>query len=67
MVRFFQEKGTAMQQRLFLGGVVLAALALSVGVAGQPLKSGVPVGDSCTPFDPLHLTGEGKDTKRCLV
>ena len=56
-----------MRFRLVAGSFVLAALAVTVGVAGGPLKSGVPVGESCAPFNPLHITGEDKDTKRCLV
>ncbi|MBI1832612.1 MAG: hypothetical protein HYR84_14320 [Planctomycetes bacterium] len=56
-----------MKPRLLMGGVVLAALALTVSEAGEPLKSGIPVGGRTSPFHPLNLTGASKDKKNCLV
>ncbi len=67
MVRVLMEKGIAMKQRLLLGGVVMAALALTVGTAGEPLKSGIQVGGRTSAFHPLNVTGESKDKKNCLV
>jgi len=56
-----------MKARLLMGGVVLAALALTVSEAGEPLKSGIPVGGNTSPFHPLNVTGAAKDKKHCLV
>ena len=56
-----------MKQRLLAGGIVVVALAFSVGVAGEPLKSGLPVGGKTSPFHPLNVTGAQKDKKHCLV
>jgi hypothetical protein len=55
-----------MKQRLLMGGFVVA-LTLSVGVAGETLKSGLPVGGRTSPFHPLNVTGAKKDKKHCLV
>lgn len=66
MVRFFQKKGNTMNLRLLAGGFVVAALAFT-GVAGEPLKSGLPVGGRTSPFHPLNVTGGQKDKKHCLV
>jgi len=55
-----------MKKCLVTGGLVVA-LALSVGVAGEPFKSGIPVGGSTKPFHPLNVTGPDKDNKQCLV
>jgi hypothetical protein len=67
MVRIFLEKGTTMKQCLLLGGFVVAALTLSVGTAGETLKSGIPVNGRTSPFDTLNLTGPDKDKSLCLV
>lgn len=66
MVRLL-EKGITMKQCLYAGGIVVAALALSVSFAGESLKSGIAVGGSCSPFHPLNITGPHKDNKQCLV
>jgi len=55
-----------MKKSVLMGGFVVA-LTLSVGVAGEPLKSGIPVGGNTKPFHPLNVTGPEKDNKHCLV
>ena len=55
-----------MQKCLLMGGLVVA-LTLSVSVAGETLKSGIPVGGNTKPFHPLNVTGPDKDSKHCLV
>ena len=54
-------------RKSFVIGGVLVALTLSVGVAGEPLKSGIAVGGRTSPFHPLNVTGASKDMKNCLV
>lgn len=56
-----------MKQRLLVGGFVVAALTFSMGAAGEPLKSGIPVGGRTSAFHPLNVTGAQKDKKHCLV
>jgi hypothetical protein len=55
-----------MKKCLVMGGLVVA-LTLSVGVAGETLKSGIPVKGNVKPFHPLNVTGPDKDQKQCLV
>jgi len=56
-----------MRRLIAVGAFALAAI-VAVGVgAGEPLKSGLQVGDSPTPFDPLHVTGPTAGEKSCLV
>jgi hypothetical protein len=50
-----------------LGGLAVAAVALSTVVAGDALKSGLQVGQSPTPFHPLNVTGASAGKKNCLV
>jgi len=55
---------------LLLGGLIalaVTAVVLSPAVGGEPLKSGLPVGDSPTPFHPLNVTGPFAGQKQCLV
>lgn len=56
-----------MKTRVLTGGLVIAALTLSVGLAGEPLKSGIPVDGKTSPFNTLNLTGPDKDKSLCLV
>ena len=46
------EKGFKMKHCLTAGALVTAAVVLSTAVAGDTLKSGLPVGGSPTPFHP---------------
>ena len=45
----------------------LAALVAAGLTAEEALKSGLQVGESPTPFDPLHITGPTAGEKSCLV
>jgi hypothetical protein len=56
-----------MKQCLTAGALVAAAVVLSTAVAGDALKSGLPVGGSPTPFHPLNVTGPFAGQKQCLV
>ena len=56
-----------MRKCIVLGAFALTAVALSTAVAGEPLKSGLQVGKSPTPFHPLNVTGEKAGKKNCLV
>jgi hypothetical protein len=57
-----------MRNRIAMGVMAVAALAVA-GVADEPaLKSGPQVGSSnITPFNPLHCSGAQEGTKSCLV
>jgi hypothetical protein len=50
-----------------VGALTLAALFATGVVAQEALKSGLQVGESPTPFDPLHVTGATAGEKSCLV
>jgi len=56
-----------MKHCLTAGALVTAAVVLSTAVAGDSLKSGLPVGGSPTPFHPLNVTGPFAGKKQCLV
>jgi len=56
-----------MRKCMVFGAFALTAVALSTAVAGEPLKSGLQVGKSPTPFHPLNVTGEKAGKKNCLV
>ncbi len=55
-----------MKMRFAVGVFALAALAMS-GVAGEALKSGLPVGKSVSAFHPENITGPYAGQKQCLV
>jgi hypothetical protein len=57
----------AMKTRLLMGGLVIAALTLPVGLAGEPIKSGLPVDGKTSPFNVYNVTGPDKDKTLCLV
>lgn len=50
-----------MIQKTVLAGLTLAAIALPALAA----NSGLAVGESVTPFHPVHVTGPNKGTKAC--
>ena len=56
-----------MKHCLTAGALVAAAVVLSTAMAGESLKSGLPVGGSPTPFHPLNVTGPFAGQKQCLV
>jgi hypothetical protein len=56
-----------MKQCIAMGAVLLAALVASSGSADEGLKSGLAVGKTPTPFNPLHVTGPTAGQKLCLV
>ena len=56
-----------MKKFLALGAFMLAALVATGVMAEEPFKSGLQVGQSPTPFDPLHVTGPTAGEKSCLV
>ncbi|MFO0969339.1 MAG: hypothetical protein U0793_27600 [Gemmataceae bacterium] len=56
-----------MKKRFILGAFAVMALASAGVVAGDALKSGLPVGGSPTPFNPLSVTGPFEGKKQCLV
>ena len=56
-----------MRKCYVLGAFALTAVVLSTAVAGEPLKSGLQVGKSPTPFHPLNVTGPDEGKKQCLV
>ena len=49
------------------GALALAVLVTTGCVAADALNSGPQVGQSPTPFDPLHVTGPSAGEKSCLV
>jgi hypothetical protein len=62
------EKGPAMMHRFALGAsVAIALFACSAFAEEKALKSGLQVGDSPTPFNPLHCNGRQAGAKSCLV
>ncbi len=56
-----------MKHRFAVGAFAVAALVMTSAVAGEALKSGIPVGKKVSPFHPLNVTGKFADTKQCLV
>ena len=56
-----------MKKLFVLGAVTLAAFVATGVMAGGTLKSGLQVGESPTPFDPLHVTGPTAGEKSCLI
>ena len=50
-----------------ISALTLAALIATGVMAQGALKSGLQVGESPTPFDPLHVTGPSAGEKSCLV
>jgi len=56
-----------MKKRFILGAVAVLALASAGVVTAGALKSGLPVGGSPTPFNPLSVTGPFEGKKQCLV
>jgi hypothetical protein len=53
----------------FVTGVSLtvALIAFSASAEEKPIKSGLQVGDSPSPFNPLHCNGKLVGEKSCLV
>jgi hypothetical protein len=49
------------------GAFAVAAVVVATAVAGDTLKSGLPVGGTPTPFHPLNVTGPFAGQKQCLV
>jgi hypothetical protein len=49
-----------------LGASLAAALLVGSALAAE-LKSGLQVGETPTPFNPLHATGPDEGKKLCLV
>lgn len=56
-----------MRNCITAGALVAAAVVLSTAVAGDTLKSGLPIGGTPTPFHPLNCTGPFAGEKQCLV
>jgi hypothetical protein len=56
-----------MKRFMVAGAFTLVALIAAGVTAGEGLKSGLQIGQSPTPFDPLHVTGESAGEKSCLV
>ena len=57
-----------MKQRIAVGASLAMAVLVGTAIAADALKSGPQVGSSrITPFNPLHVTGEGAGGKSCLV
>lgn len=64
---FAPKKGTTMKRRFAVGAFAVVAVVLSTAVAGEALKSGIPVGGRPSPFHPLNVTGADAGKKQCLV
>lgn len=57
-----------MNRRLLVGAFALTAMAMSMAVAGEGLKSGPQTGNKVPgPFHPTNLTGAMAGKKHCLV
>jgi hypothetical protein len=55
-------------KKFFAGAALGLAALVAVGItSAEALKSGLQVGESPTPFDPLHVTGPTAGEKSCLV
>lgn len=56
-----------MKNRFIVGAFAVVVLASAGAVAGDALKSGIPVGGSPSAFNPLSVTGPFEGKKQCLV
>lgn len=56
-----------MNRRIAVGASLAVALLVGSTMAADALKSGPAKGASCTPFEPLNVTGKFAGAKRCLV
>ncbi len=56
-----------MKRFIAVGALALAALFAGGAVGEEAFQSGLQVGKSPTPFDPLHVTGASAGEKSCLV
>ena len=56
-----------MKHRLALGATLAIALATCSAFAEDAPKSGLQVGQSASPFNPLHCNGTQVGKKNCLV
>ena len=58
-----------MKHRFAMGAALAIALAAAGAFADESksLKSGLQVGESPTPFNPLHCNGKQAGKKNCLV
>jgi hypothetical protein len=57
-----------MTYRFAMGATLAIAIAASVALAeDKASKSGLQVGESPTPFNPLHCNGKLVGKKNCLV
>jgi hypothetical protein len=57
-----------MKNRMVVGAIAAAALAVSGVLADDALKSGPPTGKGIPgPFHPLNVTGAVAGKKHCLV
>jgi hypothetical protein len=56
-----------MKKFFAVASLALAALIATGVAAEEALKSWLQVGESPTPFDPLHVTGPTAGEKSCLV
>jgi hypothetical protein len=56
-----------MTHRLSWAASLAIALLACSAFAADSIKSGLQVGDSPTPFNPLHCNGRGAGGKACLV
>jgi hypothetical protein len=56
-----------MNRRTALGASLAMALLVGGVLAAEGLKSGLQIGATPTPFNPLHATGPDEGKKLCLV
>lgn len=56
-----------MKNRFVVGAIGFAILASAGAMAGDALKSGVPVGGTPGAFNPLSVTGPFEGTRQCLT
>jgi hypothetical protein len=62
------EDYTTMRHRIAMSVVAVAVLAISVGTAGDALKSGPQAGQPLGgPFNVLNVTGKNAGKSNCLV
>jgi hypothetical protein len=48
-----------------ISGVVVSIVLLGTCLAGDPIESGIKVGEAATPFDVDDITGPNKGTTLC--
>lgn len=48
-----------------LAAVVVSIVMVGTSYAGEPVKSGQPIGDPVSPFDVLDVTGPNKGKTLC--